>query len=146
MPLTDGSMSRYWMLLSEAVELVRRTMLTDGGGEIIIPKLPSYNIMELGRAVWAEQGQEPDALFDQVGIRPGEKRHESMVSEDEAPWTYDCGDHYEIRHAQGVGPGGAIAKEVERGTRVPDGFRYRSDENELWLTKEKMVEMLEKVP
>lgn len=146
MPLTDGSMSRYHMLLSEAVELVRNTMLTEGGGEIIIPKLPSYNIQDLGRAIWEEQGQGPVALFDEIGIRPGEKRHESMVSEDEAPWTYDCGDHYEIRHAQGAGPGGAVAKEVERGTRVSDGFRYRSDENEQWLTRQMMVEMLKAIP
>lgn len=147
MPITDDRMTRYWMTLPDAVELVRVTMLRPDGGEVVIPKLPSYNIRTLGEAVWAEQN--PDnpwaAKFKAIGIRPGEKLHESMVSEDEAPWTYDCGDYYEIRQTYSAGPGGAVSDQVERGTKVPDGFRYRSDENERWLTKEEIVEMLKTV-
>lgn len=146
--LTDPRMSRYWMSLSDAVDLVRMTLFdTEAGGEVIIPKLPSYWVKALGEAVWAEQNPDgSEAKFDITGIRAGEKLHESMVSEDEVPWTYDCGDHYEIRPAQIRGPGGAVPDPIERGTKVSDGFRYRSDENEQWLTTEQMIEMLKSIP
>lgn len=148
LPLTDDRMTRYYMTLPEAVELVRTTMFRPDGGEVIIPKLASYKVIDLAKAVWAEQIPDDPWLYKvkAIGIRPGEKLHESMVSEDEAPWTWDCGDHYEIRQCYSAGPGGAAPEAIERGTKVPDGFRYRSDENEQWLTKEQMLKLLKTIP
>ena len=149
MPLTDDRMTRFWMTLPESVELVRKALYEARGGEVLVPKLPSYRVRDLGEAVWKEQ--QPDsgwaAKFKATGIRPGEKLHESMISEDEAPWAYDVGTHYEVvQGSDGVGPGGRSLEATVSGQRVPDGFRYRSDENELWLTPSEMQERLRAIP
>lgn len=153
LPMTDGAMTRYWMLLGEAITLVEDVLVSDRAGQVVIPKLPSYRIRDLAEAVWIEQwgtaylGPLP---LDQIGIRPGEKIHESMISEDEAPWAWDCGTHYEIvpEIGGGVQPGGALPgleASTDTRTKVPDGFRYRSDENERWLRAEDLVKRLKTV-
>lgn len=132
LPLTDDRMTRFWMTLAEAVELIRTALYDARGGEIIIPKLLSYRVRDLGKAVWGEQNPEDQwaAQFKAVGLRPGEKLHESMISDDESPWTYDCGGHYEIVHATDPnGPGGRTVAAVINGSKVKDGFSYRSDRN-----------------
>jgi len=149
LPITDDRMTRYWMTLEEAVELVRRTLFESRGGEVVVPKLPSYRVADLAAAVWQEQnpGSEWACKRKAVGIRAGEKLHESMVSEDEAPWTYDYGDHFEIIQIMADGgPGGRTLQATVSGSRVPGGFRYRSDENDLWLTKEDLLGRLRLIP
>ncbi len=155
LPLTDDRMTRFWITLPEAVELIRGLLYDGRGGEVIVPKLPSFRIRELAEAVWANQyvgnnpGKELACDFKAIGRQPGEKLRESMVSEDESHWAYDCGDHYEIVQTSAPGgPGGRVEDigSTISGTKVPDGFRYRSDENELWLTTEQMKERLKAIP
>jgi UDP-N-acetylglucosamine 4,6-dehydratase len=150
LPLTDDGMSRFWISLPEAVEVVRRMLFDGRGGEIYIPKLPSYYVKDLGAAVWAEQNPTSSLVcrFKAIGIRPGEKLHESMINEDEARWTYDCGDHYEIvQTSLAGGPGGHVEDvgSTISGTKVPEDFRYKSNENEQWLTVEQMIEKLKSI-
>lgn len=146
LPITDDRMTRYWMTLAEAVELVRDSLFNGRGGEVVVPKLPSYFVKDLAEAVWEEQGF-GECLTTPVGIRPGEKLHESLVGEDEAPWAYDCGTHYEIVHVSSPhGPGGRMASAVVSGVQVPDTFRYRSDTNERWLLKDELVRRLALAP
>lgn len=148
LPITDTRMTRYHMTLPEAVELVRRTLAEGRGGEVVIPKLPSYRVEDLAEAVWREQqpGSEWACKRKAIGLRPGEKLHESMISEDESPWTYDCGTHYEIVQTSNGGPGGRTAVVEPTGSKVPDGFRYRSDENDRWLSKEDLCRVLKAIP
>ena len=148
LPLTDDRMTRFWMSMDEAVELVRKALIDGCGGEVLIPKLPSYRVTDLAEAVWREQNPTSEwrAKYKAIGIRPGEKLHESLVSEDEWPWTYDCGTHYEVVHVANGGPGGRSVDATVSGRRVPDGFKYRSDENERWLTKAELQQRLLAIP
>lgn len=146
--VTDDRMTRYWMTLGDAVDTVESALRNGRGREVWVPKLPSYNIVDLAHAVWRDSL--PDVALEcykrVTGIRPGEKLHESLVGGDEAAWAYDCGDHYEIVHPRAPnGPGGRTEQIEPRGTKVPDGFRYRSDENEQWLTTTELRERLKAV-
>lgn len=149
LPITDDRMTRFWMTLPEAVELVRKALYESRGGEVLVPKLPSYRIADLAEAVWREQNPTSEWACKRkaVGIRAGEKLHESMVSEDESPWAYDCGDHYEIiQTSVDDGPGGRSLQATVSGSRVPGGFRYRSDENTEWLSKDELLARLKSIP
>jgi UDP-N-acetylglucosamine 4,6-dehydratase len=105
------------------------------GGELFVPKIPSMRLIDLARALG------PDCRLEPVGIRPGEKLHELMISEDDARLTVECDDHYVILPAR---PGLDVAAYARRrgGRPCPDGFRYSSDANTRWLTKEELLEML----
>lgn len=130
------------MTLPEAVELVRRALLGVEGGEVIVPKLPSYSVWQLGNAIWAEH-HEGEAPFLAVGLRPGEKLHETLLSEDEAPWARDCGDHYKVLHQIMPGPGGRQAASEPEGEPLRPGFSYRSDRNvDNWLYLPELRERL----
>src|SRR4051794_8510936 len=86
--ITDERMTRFWITLDQAVQFVLSSMDLVHGGEVFVPKIPSMKIVDLARAL------APDAEIDVVGIRPGEKLHEVMVTEDEARQSYDIGDRY----------------------------------------------------
>lgn len=126
--VTDPSMTRYYMQLHEAVRFVLDSLRDMEGGEVFIPKLPSYVIADLARAVYLEArgvtndlayNDDPHTPTEIIGIRPGEKMHESMIAEDESPW---CHEDVEGRRYI-LAPENALPK-------VPQGFRYRSDEND----------------
>lgn len=129
--ITDERMTRFWITLEQAVQFVLSSMDLVTGGETFVPKIPSMRIVDLARAM------APEAEHRITGIRPGEKLHEVMVTEDEARVTYDVGDRYVIMPSRptwhSVPP--------ERGTPLPDGFRYSSDNNTEWLTEEQLLEM-----
>ena len=148
LPLTDDRMTRFWMTLPEAVELVRQALCDGRGGEVMVPKLPSYKVRDLGEAIWKEQqpASEWAAKFKALGLRAGEKLHESMVSEDEAPWAYDMGTHYEIVQTYSDGPGGRTVSATVSGQRVSGSFRYRSDENTQWLDRTELQRRLVHIP
>lgn len=143
--ITHPEMTRFWMTLPEAVQLVMSEAWNVNGGDVVIPKLPSYDIVDLSSAVWDEARPTEEINFRIVGIRAGEKLHESMVSVDEAPWTSDCGDTYRIHRHLKESAGGKV-QESARGEPVPEGFHYSSNENDQWLTARAMTELLKTIP
>jgi UDP-N-acetylglucosamine 4,6-dehydratase/5-epimerase len=126
--ITDERMTRFWITLQEAVDFVLSCLPLVQGGETFIPKIPSMRITDVAAAL------APDAERVVTGIRPGEKLHETLLTEDEARNSYDLGDRYVILpYRQGPAE--------PRGDELPDGFRYASDSNDAWLTAEQLREI-----
>jgi UDP-N-acetylglucosamine 4,6-dehydratase len=122
--VTDGRMTRFWITLQQGVDFVIRCLGMMEGGEIFVPKIPSMRVLELAGAI------APDAAIQYTGIRPGEKLHEVLVSEDEAHHTAEYDGYYMIRPLH---PWWRAASWAD-GTPVADGFRFSSDTNSRWLT------------
>jgi UDP-N-acetylglucosamine 4,6-dehydratase len=122
--VTDRRMTRFWITLAQGVEFVARCLQRMHGGEVFVPKIPSMNIMDLAEAV------APGCEVKDIGIRPGEKVHEVLVSEDEARHTLELDDMYVIQpnHPWWPVENWASAKALS------EGFRYTSDSNAQWLT------------
>lgn len=138
LPITDPDMTRFWITLQQGVDFVISCLGRMQGGEIFIPKIPSMKITDVARFF------APDLPHDIVGIRPGEKLHEVMVTEDDAPFTFELRDRYVIEpsfHFWGRDPqaNGAVPLEAKP---VPKGFRYASNTNDDWLDHEKLRQML----
>ena len=141
-PITDPRMTRFWITLEQGVNFVVSCLGRMQGGEVFVPKIPSMNIMDLARAV------APDCRTEVVGIRPGEKLHEVMVTEDDARHTLEHEDCYVILPSFHDWDASAYVTQ-NGGKPCPDGFRYSSDTNTQWLTVEqlqKVVASLEKKP
>jgi UDP-N-acetylglucosamine 4,6-dehydratase len=125
-PITDRRMTRFWITLDQAVAFVTRALRRMRGGEIFVPKLPSMRIVDLAEAI------APGCLFDEVGIRPGEKLHEMMITAEDARKAVEFDDHYVIQPAF---PWWSDELAYEGGGRsLPDGFVYGSDTNDRWLS------------
>jgi len=124
LPITDERMTRFWITLDQAVKFVVDSFDRMTGGELFVPRIPSMSVVDLARAI------APDAELDVVGIRPGEKLHEEMISEDDARRTYAHDDHYVIAP---VMSGWQSARDFSADKLVPEGFAYRSDTNDEWL-------------
>jgi len=125
-PITDERMTRFMISLEQGVELVWHAFADMEGGEIYVKKIPSMKVMDLARAI------SPDAELDFVGIRPGEKLHEQMISPEDSFHTYEYVDHYKILpaiHNWSSSPG-----RIKDGKRVSEGFEYASDSNTEWMT------------
>ena len=135
-PVTDDRMTRFWITLDQAVAFVMRSFEMMEGGEIFVPKIPSMNIMDLAKAV------APQCKTRIVGIRPGEKLHEVMVTEDDARDTLDYPDRYVILPAAHEWDEN-VGKKTKGVKRCPDGFRYSSDGNKDWLTVEQLRAMIQ---
>jgi len=131
--ITDPDMTRFWITLEQGVRFVIRCIEQMQGGEIFVPKIPSMNIMDLSKAV------APECEVEFIGIRPGEKIHEVLVSEDEARHGVELDDMLVILP---IDSGKASAKWAG-GRRLPSGFRYTSDTNPEGLTVEKLRELVE---
>lgn len=124
LPLTDLRMTRFWITLRHAVEFVVRSFDRMSGGELYVPRIPSMRLVDLARVIG------PDCPLKEVGMRPGEKLHEEMISVEDARRTMMLDDRYVVMpHIAGWG----YAPPTD-GTLVPDGFAYRSDTNDLWLS------------
>jgi len=121
LPITDTRMTRFWITLDQAVELVLFGLDVMTGGELFIPKIPSMKIVDLAKAVC------PDCYTTTIGIRPGEKLHEVLVPVDEAQYTRELDNCYIIYPPQ---------KKKLLGKPCPDRFQYSSDKNTEWLTTE----------
>lgn len=131
--VTDPRMTRFWITLEQGAKFVIRCIGQMHGGEIFVPKIPSMNIMDLARAV------APDCKAEQIGVRPGEKLHEVLVSEDEARHTVELDDAYVILP---VHPWWRL--ENWAGCKAPpDGFSYTSDTNAHWLSVEELRGLVE---
>jgi UDP-N-acetylglucosamine 4,6-dehydratase len=114
-------MTRFWLSLEQAVNLVLQVAGEMRGGEIFVPKIPSMRVVDLARAM------APTAQIDEVGRRPGEKLHEVLLTAEEARNTLDLGSHYVIE------PDHGSRREVSERS-VADGFVYASDTNTEWMT------------
>jgi UDP-N-acetylglucosamine 4,6-dehydratase len=131
--ITDPRMTRFWIMLDQTVRFVIHCLECMHGGEVFVPKLPSMKILELAQAV------APDCAVDQIGIRPGEKLHEVLISEDEARHTMNLGDMFVIQPAH---PWWA-SDNWQEGHSLPDGFCYGSDTNSQWLGVEELRALVE---
>lgn len=130
LPITDARMTRFWITLQEGANFVTKAFERMHGGELFVPKIPSALITDLAKAM------APDLPHKIIGIRPGEKLHELMISRDDSPLTLDFPDHYVITpsvrffsgqdyHTNGLG---------ETGQMVGQGFKYASDNNPHFLS------------
>jgi UDP-N-acetylglucosamine 4,6-dehydratase/5-epimerase len=131
LPITDPRMTRFWITLNEGVEFVLSSLGRMHGGEIFVPKIPSMKITDLAAAM------APDLPTKVVGIRPGEKLHEMMISADDVRSTIDLGDRYAIEPAFVE-----YAREPLKGAPLPEGFSYASDTNDNWLTGKALLAVL----
>jgi UDP-N-acetylglucosamine 4,6-dehydratase len=129
LPITDPRMTRFWITLDRAVEFVGDALERMRGGEIFVPKLPSMRVVDLARAIG------PECEQTIVGIRPGEKLHEVLLSEDEARNAYDLGDAYAVMPPDSPPP-------TPTARAVPETFRYASDSNEDVLDIEDLQRLL----
>jgi len=134
LPITDERMTRFWITLNEGVDFVLSSLTLMRGGEVFVPKIPSMRMTDLVRAM------APCAGIDVVGIRPGEKLHEMMISADDARSTADLGDRYVIEPAFVEYTRTSFHKSGSRG--VAEDFSYASDSNTDWLSDQALREMI----
>jgi UDP-N-acetylglucosamine 4,6-dehydratase len=131
--ITDSRMTRFWITLDQGVRFVIRSIEHMHGGEIVVPKIPSMKLLDMAQAI------APDCQIDCVGIRPGEKLHEVLLSEDEARNAVERDDMFVIQPAQSW-----WRKENWKSyASLPEGFRYSSDSNPQWLTAEDLYRLVE---
>ena len=131
LPITDPRMTRFWITLPQAVQFVVDSFDQMKGGELYVPRIPSMHIMDLVEAV------APGAQTTEIGIRPGEKLHEEMISADDSYRTVRLPDRYVVQPTVlewWFAPPG--------GEPVEPGFSYRSDTNDQWLTPEQLRELI----
>ena len=134
LPITDPRMTRFWITLQQGVDFVLSSLAMMTGGEIFVPKIPSMRVADLATAM------APDLEHRVVGIRPGEKLHEALITEDDSRSTLELGDRYVIEPAfaywsrRPYSEAGAVP--------VEDGFRYASDNNPAWLDHAGLARMI----
>lgn len=126
LPITDARMTRFMISLEEGVELVWHALEDMEGGEIYVKKIPSMKVTDLARVI------APDARQEIVGIRPGEKLHEQMISAEDAYYTYEYPEHFKI--LPNIHGWATCEKRIKDGTKVPEGFTYASDNNGEWMS------------
>ena len=133
LPITDARMTRFWITLNQGVDFVLSSLEMMRGGEIFVPKIPSMKMTDLAAAM------APGVPIRIIGIRPGEKLHEMMISADDARTTVDLGDRYAIEPAFVE-----FSREAYAASRplVDEGFSYASDTNDEWLSGEGLLALL----
>jgi UDP-N-acetylglucosamine 4,6-dehydratase (inverting) len=131
LPITVKEMTRFNISLQEGVDMVMHAMQNAWGGEIFVPKIPSYNIIDVAEAVG------PDCEKPVIGIRPGEKIHEEMISSSDSFFTYDLGKYYTILPQTPTWDLIAFITANEA-VKVEEGFSYNSKDNQDWETVESL--------
>lgn len=131
-PITDLRMTRFWITLPQAVDFVVDSFSDMQGGELYVPRIPSMRIVDLAHAI------APDAPTVEIGIRPGEKLHEEMISSEDSRRTVRRSDRYVVQPTLAIWGGFHEAS----GDPVPDGFAYTSDSNDLWLSEDDLRELI----
>lgn len=126
LPVTDERMTRFMISLEEGVELVWHAFDDMVGGEIYVKKIPSMRVVDLARVI------APDARQEFVGIRPGEKLHEQMISAEDSFYTYEYPEHFKILPS--IHDWASDMNRIKGGKKVPEGFVYASDNNSEWMT------------
>ncbi|SFQ26404.1 UDP-N-acetylglucosamine 4,6-dehydratase (inverting) [Parafilimonas terrae] len=135
LPITDPNMTRFNISLDEGVDMVLHALETAWGGELFVPKIPSYKITDVAEAIG------PNCKHEIVGIRPGEKIHEEMITASDSFSTYDLGKYYAILPQL---PKWNIADFMNffKAVKVPQGFYYNSGENNEWLSVDKIRQLI----
>lgn len=136
LPITDTRMTRFWISLTEGIELVIKALAEAKGGETFISKIPSFKVTDLAEAML------PGCKLKEIGIRPGEKLHEIMVTTEDSATTYEYDKHF-IVYPQMTWNN--RQQPDLSGTKVTDGFSYSSDNNTEWLSVEDIRERLKEV-
>ncbi len=135
--ITDEAMTRFWITLEQAVAFVLASLERMRGGEVFVPRIPSMRVTDLAEAI------APQARRKIIGIRPGEKVHEVLITADESRHAVGFEDHFSIRPSF---PFWQAEGELPKGDELPPDFRYSSDTNEHWLTAAEIREMAALVP
>lgn len=131
-PITDSRMSRFWITLPQAVKFVVESFDLMRGGEVFVPRIPSMKLLDLAEAV------APGVATIDIGIRPGEKLHEEMIAADDSRRTISLVDRYVIQPTVANWGYDPI-----KGELVPEGFAYRSDSNDSWLSVDEIRKLLQ---
>lgn len=131
--ITDDRMTRFWISLEQGVRFTLRCSEQMFGGEVFVPKIPSTTITDLAHAI------APDAKVNIIGIRPGEKLHEVLISDDESRNTIELDDMFVVQPAEALWFGHEWEK---RGMVLPDDFRYASNTNTEWLNVDQIRELV----
>jgi len=121
LPITDENMTRFMISLEEGVKLVWKAFEDMEGGEIYVRKIPSMKVTDLAKVV------APEAKQEIIGIRPGEKLHEQMISSEDSQYTYEYDDYFKILPA--INNWGKSSERIKDGTKVAEGFVYSSESN-----------------
>lgn len=136
LPITDMAMTRFWMILDDAVDLVFKALEEAKGGETFVFKNPSFLITELAKAL------NPNGTMKEIGIREGEKIHEVMITKDDSRYTYEYDDYYIIYpHFEWW----SKDKMKAGGKLIQQGWDYNSGTNEVWLDAEELRKRIEKL-
>lgn len=125
LPITDERMTRFMISLEQGVELVWHAFEDMQGGEIYVKKIPSMKVTDVAAAV------APEAKHEIIGIRPGEKLHEQMISAEDSYYTYEYPEHFKILPV--INNWSSDAARIKDGKKVPEGFVYSSDNNTDWM-------------
>ena len=135
LPITDTNMTRFNISLADGVDMVLHALEHAWGGEIFVPKIPSYRITDVAEAI------APDCKQEVIGIRPGEKIHEEMITASDSFTTYDLGRYYTILPQV---PAWELKDFIEKfkAVKVPTGFHYTSGTNEEWLDVKQLRELM----
>lgn len=134
LPITDLRMTRFWISIEEAVQFVIDSLEMMKGGELYVPRIPSMRIIDLASAV------APNAKLEEVGMRPGEKLHEEMISSDDSRRTFLVDKRYVVTPV--VAEWGY---ETPNGVRMPEGVAYQSHSNELWMSKNEISKFINEI-
>lgn len=135
LPITDKRMTRFMISLEQGVELVWHAFEDMVGGEIYVKKIPSMKVTDLARVV------APEAVQEEVGIRPGEKLHEQMIGAEDAYFTFEYPEHYKILPQ--INDWDKDANRIKDGKKVEEGFVYSSDNNAEWMSDEDLQYWIE---
>ncbi len=130
LPITDKRMTRFMISLDQGVKLVWKAFEDMKGGEIYIKKIPSMKVVEIAKVI------APKAKHKIIGIRPGEKLHEQMISSDDSYSTYEYTNYYKILPQ--INEWGRDRSRIKNGKKVPEGFSYTSDNNLDWMSKSQL--------
>ena len=133
LPITDLRMTRFWISIESAVKFVIDSLEIMTGGELYVPKIPSMKIIDLAHAV------APEAKLVEIGMRPGEKLHEEMISADDSRRTIILENRYVVTPV--VAEWGY---EAPKGATMPEGQAYRSDTNDLWMSESDIKNFINK--
>jgi UDP-N-acetylglucosamine 4,6-dehydratase len=125
--VTDDRMTRFWLSLEQGVRFVIHCIEQMEGGEVFVPKIPSTKVVDLAKAI------APNAEIKVIGIRPGEKLHEALISEDEARHTIELDDMFVVQPDEAIWFGYSWQ---DKGKSLPEGYFYSSDNNSEWLDVE----------
>ena len=136
LPITDKNMTRFNISLDGGVDMVFHAIKNAWGGEVFVPKIPSYKIMDVANAIC------PDCEKKEVGIRPGEKLHEEMITSSDSFFTYDLGTYYAILPSQPIFDLNEYIK-VTGAKQVEKGFSYNSEDNTQWETEKSMRKLID---